>query len=176
MIDDQMVVTAGHVVAGADSIEIIGTDGRRSAGDVVLFDPDLDLAVIRTESPVGSPLPLRPDDAAGGETGIAVLPRLTGEEMVVEVADVSVLRPANIRTTDIYLDEPVERDGFEIEGSIDPGDSGAMVVLPGGGVGIVWARSNIAERRAWAIDLPATLLAGQAAALSTPVGTGPCIR
>ncbi len=171
-----LIATAAHVVAGAETVEVIAVDGTRVGGEVVLFDPDLDLAVILATAPVGVPLALRPDDAAAGETGIVVLPRLTDEGVAVEVSDVFVLREANIRTTDIYLDQPVERAGFEIEGSIDPGDSGAMVVLPGGGAGVVWARSNVNERRAWAIDLPAALLDGGAARLSAPVDVGPCIR
>lgn len=176
VVAERTVVTAAHVVAGADSIELIDTEGTVVTGDVVVFDPDLDLAVVRTVAPVGTPLAPRPDDAERGEVGIVVLPRLVGDDMVVGVAEVEVLREANITTTDIYRDEPVERDGFEIEGSIDPGDSGAMVVLPGGGAGIVWARSNVNEQRAWAIDLPGVVLDGTAADLTVPVAVGPCIR
>ncbi len=176
MIDVGLVVTAAHVVAGAESIEVVATDGRRADGEIVLFDPELDLAVIRTDVPVGEPLAARADAAEAGEIGIVVLPRMTQGDMLVEIADVTVVRKATIRTTDIYLDAKVERAGFEIEGSIDPGDSGAMVVLPGGGVGIVWARSNVDARRAWAIDLPAPLVDGRAAALTTAVDVGPCTR
>ena len=93
-----------------------------------------------------------------------------------DVADVTVVREAVIRTTDIYREDPVRRDGFEVEASVDPGDSGAMVVLPGGGAGIVWARSNVNEHRAWAIDLPTDVLDGTAATLTAPVDLGPCVR
>ena len=83
----------------------------------------------------------------------------------------------NISTTDIYLDRDVVRPGFEIEGSIDPGDSGAMVTLPGGGAGIVWARSNRNVRRAWAIDLPVGLRDGSLlTGTRAPVDVGACIR
>ena len=176
VIAERVVVTAAHVVAGATDVELIATDGRRTGGEVVLFDPDLDLAVIRAGSPIGTPLAPRPGEAREGEVGIVVLPRLIDDEMLVEIADVTVLREAVIRTTDIYREESVRRDGYEVEGSIDPGDSGAMVVLPGGGAGIVWARSNVNERRAWAIDLPEDVLDGTAADLTTPVDTGPCTR
>ncbi|MGI9645238.1 MAG: trypsin-like peptidase domain-containing protein [Ilumatobacteraceae bacterium] len=176
VIAEDVVVTAAHVGAGATAVELIDSDGSSAAGVVVLFDPDLDLAVIRAESPIGTPLAPRPREAAEGEAGIVVLPRLAEDEMLVEVANITVVREAVIRTTDIYLEDPVRRDGFEVEGSVDPGDSGAMVVLPGGGAGIVWARSNVNERRAWAIDLPSDVLDGTAAGLTAPVDLGPCIR
>lgn len=176
VVDDGVVVTAAHVVAGATAVEVIAVDGARSPADVVLFDPDLDLAVLRTEIAVGVPLAPRVAEASTGEEGVVVLPRESGGRVMVEIADVRVVRPANIRTTDIYLDRSVERAGFEVEGSIDPGDSGAMVVLPGGGAGVVWARSNRSERRAWAIDLPVAVVDGDVASLSDPVGVGPCIR
>ena len=176
VVADGVVLTAAHVVAGADEIEVIDTSGTVAAGEVVLFDPDLDFAAIRTDSDVATPLPVREDDAETGELGIVVLPRRLDGTVDVEVVDVRVIRPANIRTTDIYLEQPVERPGFEIEGSIDPGDSGAMVVLPGGGAGIVWARSNVDLLRAWAIDLPDVAIDGRFEQLQQSVDVGPCIR
>ena len=177
LIDSDLVVTVAHVVAGAESVEVIATSGDLSPADVVYFDPDLDLAMVRVEVPLGTPLAPRQEKAEAGESGILVLPRLVAGVMEVEVADVTVLRAANIHTTDIYLEDEVVRAGFEIEGLIDPGDSGAMVVLPGGGTGIVWARSNQRENRAWAVDLPpVALTADQRDRLQEPVDVGACRR
>ncbi|NND73774.1 MAG: serine protease [Ilumatobacter sp.] len=170
------IVTAAHVVAGASAIEVIDIDGVRSAATAVYFDPQLDLAVLRPVEAVGTPVPLRRDDARAGEAGIVVLPRLTEDAVVVEVAEVSVIRAVNIETTDIYREADVTREGFEVEGSIDPGDSGALVVLPGGGAGIVWARSNRRAQRAWAIDLPTQIRHGTAPSPDArPVDVGPCL-
>lgn len=169
------VVTAAHVVAGSSSIELIDVAGAHSDAVVILFDPDLDLAVLRPSTPLGTPAVVRGRDATTGETGLVVLPRLVDGRMEVEVAEVSVVRTANIETTDIYLAKDVVRAGYEIVGSIDPGDSGAMVVLPGGAAGIVWARSSISARRAWAIDLPAGLRDGSAlAGVRQSVDVGEC--
>lgn len=183
VVDGGVVVTVAHVVAGADDVEVIATDGRRTPARVVLFDPDLDFAVLRPDEPVGTPVPIRADDSVAGERGVVVLARRVdglggseGDTVEVEIAEVSVVRTARITTTDIYLEDEVVRDGFEIEGSIDPGDSGGLVVLPGGGAGVVWARSNRDERRAWGIDLPPVVLDGSAAELDGEVDTGPCIR
>lgn len=175
MISENLALTAAHVVAGSDGVEVVDVDGQRTAADVVLFDPDLDLAVVRTADPVGRPLALRPEDPRVGEVGVVALPRWEDGELDLRVADVEVIRTVNISTTDIYLDADVDRPGFKVTASIDPGDSGGIVVLPGGGAGLIWARSLDDEARAWGIDLPAVLFdSEQLAALVDPVDTQRC--
>lgn len=169
------VVTAAHVVAGADAVEVTDVDGRSSTALVIHFDGDLDLALLRPAEPLGTPLPIRTDPARADDEGIVVLPRRSGDDIDVQVADVRVIRRANISTTDISRQREVDRAGFEIEGSIDPGDSGAMVVLAGGGAGIVWARSNRTPGRAWGIDLP-DLARTPLPADRSAVSTGDCLR
>jgi len=94
---------------------------------------------------------------------------------VAEPVAVDVLQRVVIRTTDIYRDQPVERPGLRIDASVEPGDSGAMVHLPGGGVGIVWSRSTTAEDQVWTVDLPIELLeASTRRALVDGVDVGPC--
>jgi hypothetical protein len=174
------IVTAAHVVAGSTSVEVIDGNGARAPAKVVLFDPDLDLAVLRPADALGTPLTIRSMEAREDEVGVLVRIRELDGVMEIEQIDVRVIREANISTTDIYLDRKVVRDGFEIDSSVDTGDSGAMVVLPGGGAGVVWARSNRVDGRAWAIDLPTgvidgTALAAKAVAARGPVDVGSCI-
>ena len=170
------IVTAAHVVAGSTSVEVIDGNGARAAAAVVLFDPDLDLAVLRPASAVGAPLTIRSMEARQNEVGVLVRIRELDGVMEIEQIDVRVIREANIATTDIYLERAVVRDGFEIDSSVDTGDSGAMVVLPGGGAGVVWARSNRVDGRAWAIDLPTGVINGTALAEElVPVDVGQCI-
>ena len=180
VINEGDIVTAAHVVAGSTSVEVIDGNGARAPAEIVLFDPDLDVAVVRPASAVGTPLTIRTTEARQSEVGVLVRIREREGVMEIEQIDVRVIREANIATTDIYLDRKVVRDGFEIESSVDVGDSGAMVVLPGGGAGIVWARSNRVDGRAWAIDLPAgvidgTALTANAIAERGPVDVGRCI-
>jgi S1-C subfamily serine protease len=169
-IDDDLLVTAAHVVAGSDGVEVIDADGRRSTAEIVLFDPLLDLAALRAPDAAVAPVPIRPDRAAGDDRGLVVV---TAVDDALEWGEVTVVRRATIETTDIYRDTDVTRAGFEIEASIDPGDSGAAVHLPGGVVGVVWARSTVNPDRAWAVDLPDRYL-DEAAAAHSPVDTGPC--
>ena len=94
----------------------------------------------------------------------------------IELLEVEVRRDVIVRTTDIYRAADVERPGVELAATLEPGDSGAMVHLPGGGAGIVWSRSTTDPDRAWVVDLPAVVLDhDERRALTTPVDTGPCL-
>ena len=54
-------------------------------------------------------------------------------------------------------------------------DSGAMVHLAHGGVGIVWTRSTERTDRTWTVDLPDQLAQHELrSTLLDPVDTGPC--
>jgi len=172
-IPDGLVVTAAHVVAGADRIEIVDRSGTAVAAEVVLFDPDLDVAALRPSTDIGSSVVLRDEVGRQGEGGVVALISTGG---TAEPVTVDVLQRVVIRTTDIYRDQPVERPGLRIDVSVEPGDSGAMVHLPGGGVGIVWSRSTTADDRAWTVDLPIDLLeASTRRALVDGVDVGRCL-
>jgi S1-C subfamily serine protease len=176
VIDETLIVTAAHVVAGSGSIEVTDTTGRRTVANVVLFDPANDVAVLRTPTSVGEPMPVRTDPARAGEVGIVVLSRLIDGRHDIQLQDVAVVRPVTIRTTDIYRLGDVERAGFELNASIQPGDSGTMVHLPGGGAGIVWAKSNDRSDSAWAVRLPGLLLDPELRRrLVEPVDPGACV-
>lgn len=174
-ISDDLILTAAHVVAGADTVEVIDTNGASAAAEVVFFDPDLDVAALRPAVPIGRPVPLRPNPARANEMGIIVLPRLIADIVETEIVDIQILRPVTIRTTDIYLDNDVERKGFEVAAPIEQGDSGAVVHLPGGGVGVIWARSTANADRAWAVNIPDVLLDPTTRReLIEPIDNGPC--
>lgn len=148
VVDRGRILTAAHVVAGATSIEVL-RGGDTYTATVVAFDPVADVAVLSAPVvagafPVGS--------TASGATGTAVV-RRDGE--VVELP-VRVIRPVTIRTADVFESGEVERPGFEIEADIEPGDSGAVVVVDGTAVAVIWARSRLTGGRAWAIDAAAT--------------------
>ncbi len=172
VIADGLVVTAAHVVAGAERVEIVDRLGDAIDSEVVLFDPELDMAALRPLTDAGPPAPLRADPGQQGDTGLVALVAADGS---VALAEVDVLQRVTIETTDIYRDEPVRRRGLRVSVTVVPGDSGAMVYLPGGGVGIVWSRSTATSAQAWTVDLPAALLdASSRRSLATPVDTGPC--
>jgi hypothetical protein len=66
--------------------------------------------------------------------------------------DVGIVRHVTIRTEDIYIQGTVLRPGYELDATIEPGDSGGVVVVDGRAVAVVWSRSRQDPNRAWAID------------------------
>jgi S1-C subfamily serine protease len=177
LVGDVHAVTAAHVVAGADDVQVIDRSGESHPADVVLFDPDLDLAVLSTTPELGVPLHVADEPVIAGATGVVGFARLEDGAVLTRVTDVTVLRHVDIDTTDIYRDTKVIRPGFEVEAAVDPGDSGGVVVVDGLARGVIWARSTAHEDRAWAIDLPDEVSdPSRLASLTRPVDTGPCVR
>lgn len=176
LVGDRHAVTAAHVVAGADSVEVIDAGGERHRVDVVLFDPELDVALIRTPAGTGEPLGFYDGDIDAGVLGQVSLTRRDDDTVAVESASVEILRHVNIDTTDIYRDQDVTRPGFEIEAAVDPGDSGAVVTIGGAAAGVIWARSTEEANRAWAVDIPDIVRDPTSRrALVEPVDVGRCV-
>jgi S1-C subfamily serine protease len=146
MIGARLVLTSAHVVAGATAIGLTAADGTTASGTVVHLDPDLDLALIETDRVIGRPLAIGRADP--GDDGTVVVRR----EERLEMMRVGVVRAVTIRTEDIYIQGRVERPGYELAATIDPGDSGGVVVVDGRAVAVVWSRSRQDASRAWAID------------------------
>jgi S1-C subfamily serine protease len=150
-VDDDLVLTAAHTVAGATSVEVV-RDGVRQPAEIVGFDPDLDLAVLRTDDHIRQSLTGDPPHPPGrGTPAVAYVVR---DGRVIRLP-LTIIRPVTIATTDIYREGATERPGFELAGWIVQGDSGAPVLVDGRLVGVVWARSNRALGRAYAIDAAA---------------------
>jgi len=154
LIDDTLALTAAHVVAGADPVSVIDLDGNEHDARVVWFDPDLDIAALRVPAGIATPVALDTGDVDAVDAAIVAVSRGSFDDRDVITMEVDVPRHVNVETTDIYLDRGVVRPGFEVTGSIEPGDSGTMVVAGDGGLGIIWSRSNTTAGRAWAVDVP----------------------
>jgi S1-C subfamily serine protease len=142
-----LVLTAAHVVKGADEIDV--TNGTRTTtASIVAFDPDMDLAYLRLEDDLGATPSLLGGRVDRGERGVAYVYR-DGRAATLPV---TVRRPVQIRTEDIYIDADTNRPGFELDADIQSGDSGGPVVVDGMVIGVLWARSSKYEDRAYAID------------------------
>ena len=147
LVAPRLVLTAAHVVKGARQIDV--TDGARQAtGSIVAFDPDMDLAYVRVDADLGAVSALTNSPVDRGEEGVAYVFR-EGRPTTIPV---TVRRPVNIRTEDIYIEGETNRPGFELDADIESGDSGGPVMVDGEIVGVLWARSSKYEHRAYAID------------------------
>ena len=145
-----LILTSAHTLAGAHDIEINGSSDVSSAS-IVAFDPYNDLALIEAANPHFSVIPLGEQSLRSSTlpiTGTISVER-SGEIIRLPIV---VKRSVSITTEDIYLEGSVVRPGYELEGDINRGDSGALIVVNGEGVGVVWSRSRTSSTRSWAID------------------------
>ena len=160
------VLTAAHVVAGADSITVTG-HGATFEADVVALDPALDLAVLA----VDAELPfVEIGSGEAGDAGTVVVHR-DGEAVQLPVV---VRRRVVVNTDDIHRTATVRRPGYELatpDARIERGDSGAVVVIDGRAVAVIWSRSNRDETRVWATDATAI---GDRVGATAPLEAGQC--
>ena len=166
-------VTNAHVVAGSERVTLRGV-AASARGTVVLFDPDLDVALIRAEMRLPS-LVLAPEAPGRGVVG-ATLGHPNGAGLTVLPA--AVTAEVRARGRDLYGGAPVIRDVLELQAAIEPGDSGGPLVLANGTVGgVVFAESRTDASVGYALDPTAVAVAIMSSVGDTaPVDTGPCIR
>jgi len=169
-VDDDLVVTNAHVVAGQQETTLALTDGSSFGATVVAFDPDRDLAVLRAEG-TRPPLPLR--DAAVGDTG-GVFGYPGGGPL--EISPFRVADEITARGRDIYDQGTTEREVLVLASDLEPGDSGSALVDPQGrvvGVAFAVAPDRPGVAYALSVDEVEAVLAGD---LSSARDTGACLR
>ena len=167
-------VTNAHVVAGAERITLRGELGS-GRGTVVLFDPDLDVALVRVSALRLPALVLAPEAPGRGAIGAALgYPNGAG----LTALPAAVTARVRARGRDIYGDAPIVRDVLELRAAIEPGASGGPLVLPDGTVGgVVFAESRTDETVGYALDPAAVAFAiGPGIGETKAVDTRPCIR
>jgi uncharacterized membrane protein required for colicin V production len=146
------IVTNAHVVAGGSSVEIREPSGGSYSGSVVLFDPETDVAVVRTEDRLaGPPLDLGPGLVRSGAQGVTLgYPGHSRGHLRWHRAAVR----ANFEASglDIYGRGPALRDIYDLRTRVREGDSGGPFVLPGGSVaGVVFAASTTQRNTGYAL-------------------------
>lgn len=167
-------VTNAHVVAGADRVTLRGTAGS-GRGTVVLFDSDLDVALVRAPDLPLPALELAAEAPERGTVGAAVgHPNGAG----LTALPAAVTAQIQARGRDLYGQQPIVRDILELQAAIEPGVSGGPLVLLDGTVGgIVFAESRTDAAVGYALEPQAVADAiGPGLDATTPVDTGPCIR
>jgi S1-C subfamily serine protease len=168
------VVTNAHVVAGGTTVRV-SLAGSPFDANVVLFDPDLDVAVLWVPRLPAPALRLAATEPQRGDAGAAIgFPG--GDVMVVVPAAVAGRYQATGR--DIYDEHPVTREILELRAAIDRGDSGGPFVLADGTVGgIVFAEARTDPDVGYALSAPSVAIRVQPGIGRTgEVAVGDCIR
>lgn len=135
-----IVVTNAHVVSGITLPEVYTrTDQRYPDVTVVLYDPEVDIAVLRVRGLTGRPLPLLRTDQPRGTDGAGLGYPGGGPFTSVPAA---ILGQIQATGRDIYGQNITSRSVYEIQADVLPGDSGGPLVTAGGGVaGVVFSAS-----------------------------------
>lgn len=173
--DNGLVATNAHVVAGSTGLAVqVGGTGRPYSAEVVEFDPEADVAVLRV-----------PDlDAPALEFGSPAGP---GDDSVVvgypgngpyTISPSRVREKINARGLDIYDEDSVVREVYSVRGIVREGNSGGPLLDADGNViGMVFARSATDEETGYALtraEIRDELQAG--ANSTTPQPTGQCTK
>ncbi|GAA1685014.1 MarP family serine protease [Glycomyces endophyticus] len=170
--DDELVVTNAHVVAGTDDVRV-ESDGDLLEAEVIVFEPEKDLAILHVPDLDADPLPIESATAASGDDAI-VLGYPGGGPYTATAARV---REARIVTgPDIYDDGTVTREVYQLYAEIIGGNSGGPLLNPEGEViGVIFAAAVDDPETGYALTMDesaAVLDAGRSA--SGSVGTGSC--
>ena len=165
------LMTNAHVVAGVDqpSVEV---GGESVGADVVLYDPELDLAVLALDTGLTRALPLDRTGSPRMPAAIVGYP----EDGPFDVQPARIRAQQRLSSRDIYGEGTVVREVFSLRGLVRPGNSGGPIVSSAGDVlGVVFAASVTDPQTGYA--LTAEQVARSAALgieAGAPVGTGDC--
>lgn len=163
------VVTNAHVIAGARAITVDSGTDRRPAVPV-LFDPDLDIALLQVAGLAAPSLVFAGGEPARGDIG-ATFGYPGGGAAVVEPAAVADTYDAV--GLDVTGTRRVTRRIVELRALIEPGDSGGPLLLANGTVGgVVFAESRSDDAVGYALTPSAVGIAimpgiGRSAAVDT---------
>lgn len=167
------VVTNAHVVAGGDDVVVRGVSGSARAR-VILFDPDLDLAVLAAPELSAPPLPWA-DGAVERETAGATLGFPGGERALV-AKPAAVRRRVSAVGRDIYGVDTVTREVLILADDVRRGDSGGPFVTGDGAVaGVVFAAAVAEPNTGYALTAESVRdTVADSIARNDRTGTGAC--
>lgn len=166
------VMTNAHVVAGVSRPVVTVGGERRLDGRVVLFDPELDLAVIATDR-LGVPaLDFDTDGTAGQEAAVLGYP----ENGPFDARAARIRSQLTLRSPDIYDHGQVLREAYSVRSLVRSGNSGGPLVSADGEVlGVVFAASISDSSTGYAVTAKqAQAGARRGASATRAVDTGRC--
>ncbi|WP_428963231.1 MarP family serine protease [Micromonospora fluostatini] len=166
------VMTNAHVVAGTERVAV-ELNGRRYDGDVVVYDPDRDLAVLRVPNLPGPSMRFAAGNAGSGADAIVLGFPLDGpyDAQSARIRDVD-----RITGPDIYSSGDVTREIYTIRALVRSGNSGGPLVSSNGLVlGVIFAAAADDPNTGFAVTAAEARPVALAGAENTrPVGTGGC--
>jgi S1-C subfamily serine protease len=146
------LVTNAHVVAGGRRVSVLtpaASGGHDLPATVVLFDPEVDVAILHVPGSGLTPLNLSQVDPARGDKGAVIGYPGGGAEKTVPAA---VRGNENAQGHDIYGQGLVTRYIEVLQAVVIPGNSGGPVVdRQGVVIGLVFAASTLDSNEGYAL-------------------------
>lgn len=167
-----LIITNAHVVAGVTQPVIVDANGRHRA-QVVLFNPELDMAVLRAGNLAGQPLLLKNGIADAG-TPAAILGYPGGGDFTAGPA--TIVGSFKAVGRDIYNQNETTRDVYSVKGTVQPGNSGGPLVNKDGDViGLIFAESTVYNNVGYSLVMDSVINNfNQAKNAASAVATGGC--
>ena len=166
------LMTNAHVVAGVTRPEV-EVGGASVVASVVLYDADLDIAVLALSAPGVPQLRFDTEAEPGDDIAAVGYP----EDGPYDVQSGRIRAQQRLRSPDIYGEGTVIRQVYSLRALIRPGNSGGPVLTSAGDVaGMVFAASVSDPETGYA--LTAAQVAESAArgvTSESPVDTGTCV-
>ena len=168
---DGRVMTNAHVVAGVTSPSIV-LDGRQVRARVVVFDPDLDVAVLAVDDSGLRPLAFDRSGTAGQSAAILGYP----ENGPFDARAARIRTEMRLRSPDIYDRGQVVRETYSVRGLVRSGNSGGPLVSESGKVlGVIFAASVTDTSTGYALTADQVAKdAERGIAATSTVSTGEC--
>ncbi|MCL3817368.1 MarP family serine protease [Aeromicrobium wangtongii] len=168
---DDRIMTNAHVVAGVQNPTVV-VDDRRVPARVVLFDRQLDVAVLAVNDLGLRPLRFDDDGRAGQPAAVLGYP----ENGPFDARAARIRKQIKLRSPDIYDRGQVIRETFSVRGLVRSGNSGGPLVSESGKVlGVIFAASVSDKSTGYALTAGQVAEdARRGATATSSVSTGDC--
>lgn len=173
VIEDDYVLTNAHVVAGTNTVVLDTVVGVKPA-DVVLYDPENDIAVLHADRLGIAPLRWASKPLETGDDAVVMGFPLSGP---FEAEPARVRGRLRISGPDIYAHGRVEREAYTVRGDIRQGNSGGPLLTTNGEVaGMIFGAAMDASDTGYALTANQIISrVGEVRSLDASVATQSCV-
>ncbi len=168
-----IIMTNAHVVAGINKPYITTLFGQNYEARPILFNPNLDLAILKVNGITSASIPLSNQISNNGTQGV-VIGYPGGGNLTALPA--SIINQVEATGQNIYGSSTVTRSIYELNANVIPGNSGSpMINSKGQVVAVIFAQSTNYSHVGYALTSPKLLTELSNAEHSTSfVSTGSC--